>query len=88
MAITSSAKKAIRASRRKRVFNLRRKAAVLDTSKALAKALAAKDVKGAEKLLPSAFAAIDKAAKRGVLKGNTASRKKARLAAALKRAQG
>ena len=85
MAITKSAKKAIRVSARKRVFNLRRKAALYDATKALKKALAAKDAAGAEKLLPAAFQAIDKAAKRGVIKSNTADRKKARLAAAIKR---
>ena len=86
MAITSSAKKAIRSSARKHVFNLRRKDALRDTTKSLLKSLAAKDISGAEKMLPAAYAAIDKAAKRGVIKGNTADRKKARLAAAIKRA--
>lgn len=87
MAITSSAKKAIRASAKKRIFNLRRKDALTDTTKLFMKAISAKDASGAEKLLPSAYQAIDKAMKRGVIKGNTASRKKARLAAALKRAR-
>jgi len=87
MAITSSAKKAIRSSAKKHVFNLRRKVALSDATKTLTKALAAKDVAGAEKLLPAAFSAIDKARKRGVIKGNTADRKKARLAAAIKRAK-
>jgi small subunit ribosomal protein S20 len=87
MAITSSAKKAYRASEKKRVFNLRRKSALYDATKALKKAVAAKDVAGAEKLLPAAYQAIDKAEKRGVLKGNTADRKKARLAAAIARAK-
>lgn len=88
MAITSSAKKAIRASARKHVFNLRRKNTLADATKSLMKALAAKDVAGAEKLLPAAYKAIDKAAKRGVIKSNTADRKKARLASAIKRAKG
>ena len=87
MAITSSAKKAIRSSGKKHVFNLRRKNALQDTAKALTKALAAKDATGAEKLLPAAYKAIDKAAKRGVIKANTADRKKSRLALAIKRAQ-
>jgi len=87
MAITSSAKKAIRSSARKHVFNLRRKSALFDATKSLTKALAAKDVKGAEKFLPAAYAAIDKACKRGIIKANTASRKKSRLAAAIKRAK-
>ena len=87
MAITSSAKKAIRSSGRKHVFNLRRKGALHDTTKSLTKALIAKDIAGAEKLLPSAYAAIDKARKSGVIKSNTADRKKSRLAAAIKRAK-
>lgn len=87
MAITKSAKKAIRSSEKKRVFNLRRKDALRDTTKALAKALAAKDVSGAEKLLSTAYSAIDKAKKRGVIKSNTAARKKSRLAVALKKAR-
>ncbi len=87
MAITSSAKKAIRASAKKRVFNLRRKNTLNDTTKSLMKALAAKDVAGAEKMLPAAYQAIDKAMKRGVIKHNTADRKKARLAGAIKRAK-
>ena len=87
MAITSSAKKAIRASAKKHVFNLRRKNVLNDTTKSLLKLLAAKDAAGAEKLLPAAYKAIDKAMKRGVIKGNTADRKKSRLAAAIKRAK-
>ncbi|MFI5260279.1 MAG: 30S ribosomal protein S20 [Candidatus Paceibacteria bacterium] len=87
MAITSSAKKAIRSSAKKHVFNLRRKDVMKDTTKSLNKALVAKDVTAAEKLLPSAYAAIDKAKKRGVIKANTASRKKSRLALAIKKAK-
>lgn len=87
MAITSSAKKAVRSSAKKHVFNLRRKDAMKDTTKSLTKALAAKDVVAAEKLLPQAYATIDKAAKRGVIKDNTADRKKSRLALAIKKAK-
>ena len=87
MAITSSAKKANRVSARKRVFNLRRKAVLASATKSFKKAVAAGDVAGAEKLLPAAYQAIDKAEKRGVLKANTADRKKARLVASIRRAQ-
>ncbi len=80
MAITSSAKKAIRSSSRKRIFNIRRKNVLHDATKALVRAHAAGDISGATKLLPAAYKAIDKAAKRGVLKANTAARKKSRLA--------
>jgi small subunit ribosomal protein S20 len=86
MAITSSAKKVIRASAKKRIFNLRRKDALHDATKAFLKAVAAKDAAGAAALLPAAYQAIDKAMKRGVIKANTAARKKSRLAAALARA--
>jgi len=85
MAITHSAKRAIRSSARKHVFNLRRKGVLYDATKSFLKALAAKDVAGAEKLLPAAYKAIDKAMKRDVIKKNTAARKKSRLALALKR---
>ena len=85
MAITSSAKKAIRSSAKKHVFNLRRKDALHDTTKTFMKKLASKDVVGAEKLLPMAYAAIDKARKRGIIKGNTAARKKSRLSKLVKK---
>jgi small subunit ribosomal protein S20 len=87
MAITSSAKKAIRSSAKKHVFNLRRKDAMRDISKSLTKALSGKDVAGAEKILPEAYKAIDKAKKRGVIKANTADRKKSRLTLALAKAK-
>lgn len=85
MAITSSAKKAHRASLKKHVFNVRRKRALSSATKATKK-LIATDVKAATSSLSEAYKAIDKAAKRGIIKKNTASRKKSRLAAAVKRA--
>lgn len=84
MAITTSAKKAHRASLRKRVFNVRRKRALTNTTKTVKK-LVGTSLEEARKSLPAAYQAIDKAAKRGIIKKNTASRKKSRLAAALKR---
>lgn len=85
MAITKSAKKAIRVSRRKKVFNDRRQKAMKDVVKEVRKLIAAKKRAEAEKLLREAYQALDKAAKRGVIKKNTASRKKSRLARALKK---
>ncbi|MGE5540860.1 MAG: 30S ribosomal protein S20 [Bacillota bacterium] len=87
MAITKSAKKAHRASLRKRVFNIRRKRTLTDTTKTVKK-LIATDTKEAGKSLAAAYKAIDKAAKNGVIKKNAASRKKSRLALAVKRAEG
>jgi small subunit ribosomal protein S20 len=49
---------------------------------------AVSDPKAAPQELSTGFSEIDKAAKRGVIKKNTASRYKARLAAAAKRTSG
>ena len=83
MAITSSAKKALRASKTKRVFNLRHKADIDKNLKSFRKLVAAKDKKGAEKLVPVVYKALDKAAKTGYIKDNTASRLKSRVMAAV-----
>lgn len=85
MPITKGAEKAHRASLRKKVFNVRRKNEMNDTIKQVRKLVTAGDAKAAEALVPTAYKAIDKAAKRGVIKDNTASRKKSRLVAAIKR---
>lgn len=83
MPITKSAKKALRGSEKKKVFNIRRKRAVTDAVKGVNKLVSAKGKKEAEAKLSEAFKAIDKAAKSGVMKKNTASRKKSRLARAI-----
>ncbi len=83
MPITSSAVKALRAARRKRVFNLRRKSAADGKLKEFRKALVAKDKAGAVKLMPGLYQALDKAVKTDYIKSNTAARLKSRAAAAL-----
>lgn len=83
MPITKSAKKAIRGSARKRAYNDRNKRAMKETIKKVEKA-AKDDKSGAAKMLSGAYAAIDKAAKRGVIKKNTAARKKSRLSKLIK----
>lgn len=83
MAITKGAKKAHRSSLKKRVFNQRRKNAMTDAVKEVRKLMAAGKKDEAAKLLPAAYKAIDKAMKRGVIKANTAARKKSRLTIAL-----
>lgn len=85
MAITKGAKKAHRSSLRKRVFNVRRKRVLHDTVAGVRKAVAAGVREDASALLSGAYQAIDKAAKRGVIKKNTAARKKSRLAASIAR---
>lgn len=79
MAITRSAKKADRGSKRKQVFNLRRKREMREAVKEVTKT-AATDTTKATELLSGAYKAIDKAAKRGVIKANTAARKKSSIA--------
>lgn len=83
MAITKSAKKAIRSSAKKRVFNLRTKRTLHSSVKA-AVATKGKDRSEQDEALKKAYKAIDKATKRGTLKKNTAARKKSRLVKALK----
>ncbi len=79
MPITSSAKKALRSSKRKKVFNLRRKNEMQSVIKEYKKLVSAKKTEEAKKLIPKLQKAIDKAVKKGVIKKNTASRKKSRL---------
>jgi small subunit ribosomal protein S20 len=79
MAITTSAKKAHRASRRKRVFNIRTKVSLKEGTKAVRKAITAGTADEAMKLMSAAQKALDKAAKRGVISKNAASRTKSRL---------
>lgn len=79
MAITKSAKKAIRQNKRNRVINL----TYINNLKKLVKEarflVTEKKIDEAKKLLPKVYQALDKAAKAGVIKKNTASRKKSRI---------
>lgn len=79
MAIIKSAKKRIKSSKNKRVFNLRRLRVMREESKKFLKEIIKKDTGSAEKMLPNLFKSIDKAAKNGVIKKNTASRNKSRF---------
>lgn len=85
MPITSSAKKALRAGEKKKVFNLRRKKSVEDTVKAVKKLVKEGKAKEANELLPKAFQALDKAARGNTIKDGAASRKKSRLNAMVRK---
>jgi len=87
MPITSSAKKALRASKHKKVFNLRRKNASNDVIKELRTLVADKKIKEAKALLPKAYQVLDKTVKTKLIKKNTASRLKSRLSALIKKNQ-
>ncbi len=81
MPITRSAKKALRQAKRRSVRNARRQEAYKKVLKQIERLLGAKKTSDAEKLVPQAYKAIDKAAKTGVLKPNAAARYKSRLTA-------
>jgi small subunit ribosomal protein S20 len=81
-----SAKKALRVAERKRVVNLRRNRTMKDAVKEARELVVVGKKAEALALLPAAYKAIDKAAKGGVIKSNTADRKKSRLAALIKKA--
>ena len=85
MPITSSAKKALRASRNKRVFNIRRKSAIEKLMKEFRKHISAKDKVAAQKMVSNIYQALDKAVKTKYVKANTSSRTKSRVMAAIKR---
>jgi ribosomal protein S20 len=77
MAITKGAKKALRQSLRKKAFNDARKKTLRASMKALKASPSAAS-------LAAAYKAIDKAQKTGLIKKNTAARRKALAAKLLK----
>ncbi len=79
MPISASAKKSLRVSERKRLFNDRRRKEMRLSVKEITDLVKEGKQSDAKKLLSKAYKAIDKASKRGVLKPNTASRKKSLL---------
>ncbi|MEA4910813.1 30S ribosomal protein S20 [bioreactor metagenome] len=83
MAVTKTAKRAIRSATNRKVVNDKRKKTMKETVKSTRALISQKDKKGSEKNLPTTFSALDKAAKRGIIKKGTADRKKSRLAKAV-----
>jgi len=79
MAIIKSAKKAIRQSARRRIQNLVYKNKMKSLIKEIGILVSAKKNAEAKKLLPNLYKALDKAAKVGVIKKNTAARRKSRI---------
>ena len=81
--ITKSAIKAMRSSARKRVINIVRIDKYKDAIKAVRRAVGGKKKDEAARLLQTAYAQIDKAAKKHVIHKNKAARLKSRLAQAI-----
>lgn len=87
MPTIKAAKKSMRADVKKRSFNDRRRRAMKETIKAYQALITEGKTAEAQDMVAPLYKAIDKAAKRGVIKKNTANRKKSRLVAMLKRAK-
>ncbi|MDO8584720.1 MAG: 30S ribosomal protein S20 [bacterium] len=80
MPITSSAKKALRQSKKRHEQNVAKKEAFKDAIKKVQKLVAAKQMDAAAAALHEAYQKIDKAAKTGVIHKNTAGRLKSHTA--------
>ena len=79
MAITKSAKKAIRQSLRKKKRNLVYKNKIKSLLKEASDFLSQKKTEESKKILPQIYKILDKAVKVGIIKENAADRKKSRI---------
>jgi small subunit ribosomal protein S20 len=79
MANTLSALKRTRITERRTLINRMRKSRLRHQIRALRRAVQANDAQAANSLLPPTFSLIDRAAKWGIIKKNTAARYKSRL---------
>jgi small subunit ribosomal protein S20 len=85
MANHFSALKRVRVEERRTAVNRQRKSRLRNGIRAMRRALEQKDAKVANELVPATFSIIDRAAKWGIIKRNTADRYKSRLNANLKK---
>ena len=79
MAITKSAQKALRQSLGRKTRNTQQKAKIKNLIKQVRNLVSQKKSEEAKKFLPQIYKLLDKAAKTGLIKKNTADRKKARI---------
>ena len=79
MAITTSAKKALRQSETRAKRNLGYKKRMRELVKEVRSLVSQKKIKEAKKLLPQVYKTLDKIAKVGYIKKGNASRQKSRL---------
>ena len=86
MPTSKSAKKSLKQTNTRALRNLRRKRAIKELIKKTLKALEVGEMDKVKDLNKQVQKAVDKAAKTGVLKKNTANRKKSRLASRVKKA--
>lgn len=79
MANTISSLKRVRQTERKTTVNRFRKTRLRHQVRAMRRLLEHKDPEGAAKILPATFSMIDRSAKWGIIKKNTAARYKSRI---------
>ena len=79
MPITSSAKKAIRQSKTRRKCNVTKKENYKKLISSYKKAIAAKKIEEAKKMIPGIYKALDKASKTKAIAKNKSNRLKSRI---------
>ncbi len=79
MPVIKSAKKALRQNKKRGIINLQRKKKTKDLIKQVKDLISLKKHEEAKKLLPQVYKTLDKTAKIGIIKKNTAARKKSRI---------
>ena len=79
MANTYSALKRVRQTERRTEFNRKHKSELRHQIRAMRRALTGKDPKAAADMLTKTFSMIDRSAKIGIIKKNTAARYKSKL---------
>lgn len=84
MANHFSALKRMREDEKRTAFNRKNKTRLRHQIRAMRRAITSKDLAAATALLPATFSIIDRSAKTGVIKKNTAARYKSRLHLRLK----
>jgi len=80
MPVTRSAKKSLKRDKRREKRNKKRKNKAKDLEKKVRSLVSKGEIKQAEEILPQLYKALDKAAKKNVIKENKAARKKSQLA--------
>jgi small subunit ribosomal protein S20 len=85
MANTVSALKRVRQTERRTAINRLRKSRMRTQVKKMRKLLQGSDVDAAKAALPETYSMVDRAAKWGIIKKNTAARYKSRLSARMAR---
>jgi len=79
MAITKAAKKSLRQSKKRRRINIKKRTNLKNLLKEVKLLISEKKIEEAKNLLPKVYKILDKSAKIGLIKKNTASRRKSRI---------